>query len=560
LLGGILFVAALVHALQIRRAAFPLVVLVVAAVGVSTYLFLYIRAGLHPMLNEADPSTWDRLLAVIRRAQYPPRSPLDDPTYASGPNNPGRTPGLLWLQIVNFLQYFDWQWANGLAANDPVFARHHPIVSPFGIPVGVRLPFTLLFASLGVWGGRILYRRDRAVFWLLATLCATTGPVLLGYMNFKPGFSLGWDQYKEQAQHEVRERDYFYTVSFQVWGVFAGIGIAGLVAWLRARRWALALPASLAAGGLVVVPFALNFRAASRAHGPTVTFPRDFAYDLLQSVDPYGILITDGDNDTFPLWYLQEVEGVRQDVTVVNLSLGNTDWYLRQLRDNPVRPFVLSQAPWLAGRAPRTVPPSVHSWSDADINGLQPMQLPEGRRFVAGRVVHEYPRGTPFYVKDILVLRMIQENAGRRPIFFSITAGAENWRGLDSFLTQEGLVLRLNDVNAPDSSRLGTGITPLPIDLPRTDSLAWRVYRYAGLFGPDSLDLEPADHIAASDLSYPFLSLGVAYGVKGNAAQSERNLARGLHLRPDTALARRLREYIGLSRFQATTAGPAKQR
>ena len=85
------------------------------------------------------------------------------------------------------------------------------------------------------------------------------------------------------------------------------------------------------------MPFALNWSKASRRHGPDARLAADFAYDLLNSAPPYGILFTYGDNDTFPLWWAQEVEGIRQDVTVVCLALANTDWYMRQLRDNPVR-------------------------------------------------------------------------------------------------------------------------------------------------------------------------------------------------------------------------------
>ena len=87
------------------------------------------------------------------------------------------------------------------------------------------------------------------------------------------------------------------------------------------------------------VVFALNHEEADRSGN---WIPRDFAYNLLQSVEPWGILFTNGDNDTFPLWYLQEVEGVRRDVSVVNLALLNTTWYLEQLDE---RVFTASDPP-----------------------------------------------------------------------------------------------------------------------------------------------------------------------------------------------------------------------
>ncbi len=545
-IGGVAFVAAAVYAASLGSALFPMMVLLIAAVGVSTYLFLYLRAGLQPFINEADPSTWDALLSVIRREQYPPRSPLDNPIFPSGPDNPGRNLTIIGLQIQNYLQYFDWQWANGLAPTDPVFAQNTPLVRlTESLVLGVRLPFTLLFTGLGVQGARYLYQRDRSIFWLLLLLFVTTGPALMGYMNFKPGYSLGWDRFPDGDQHEVRERDYFFTVSFQTWGLFAGIGLASLGQAVRARLGGTAgRAAAIAVLAVALLPFALNFTAASRRHGPTATLARDFAYNLLQSVEPYGIVFTNGDNDTFPLWYLQEVEEIRQDVAVVNLSLGNTDWYIRQLRDNPVRRFDPAQAPWFAALAPPEPPARLLSWTDEQIRGLYPQLLNRSFTFRVGDVTRTLPDGTPLYVKDVLMIRLMQENVGRRPIFYSVTAGSSNWLGLHAHLTNEALVIRANLTARRDTTRLVAGsVLGIPVDLPRTDSLVNHVYRFGGLLDADTLDLDPTNRNIATNLSLPFLALGQAYELRGDRARSLENLRKAQRLSPNRDL-QSLIEYL----------------
>ena len=526
-LGGIAFASAAVYAGMAGSLPFALMVFAIGGVGFSTYLFLYIRAGLDPFINEADPSTWEALLSVIRREQYPPRSPIDNPIYPSGPENPGRSLTIMWLQLQNYLQYFDWQWANGLAPTQPVFA----------LP---RIPFTLLFTGLGIFGGHELYRRDRSVFWLLAVLFLTTGPGLMGYMNFKPGYSVGFEQFPDGEMHEVRERDYFFTVSFLTWGMFAGIGLAGLARRLlvKLEERGLAAPPHLAAAVFVValIPLTVNFRAASRAHGPEATLARDFAYDLLQSAEPYGIIFTNGDNDTFPLWYAQEVDGTRRDVSVVNLSLGNTDWYLRQLRDNPVRPFEPAQAPWFAPFAPEQPPGPLHTWSDDQIASLFPRLLDRPFTFRAGRIERTFRENSPLYVKDFLMLRLIQENLGTRPVYWSITAGNGNWLGLHNYMANEALVLRLH-ATPPDSSRLVAGtFIGVPVDVPRTDSLVTHVYRYAGLFEADTLDLDPTNRNIAFNLATPFLVLGQAYELIGDREKALALFRRGEQLMPSAQL------------------------
>src|SRR5207249_3644547 len=185
-------------------------------------------------------------------------------------------------------------------------------------------------------------------------------------------------QPEKQLAREVRERDYFFIASFALWGVWVGMGLATLMEWVSdslevrvpdaARRWTLATPVLL----LALIPLVGNNLTASRK-GETLA--RDFAVDLLQSVEPYGVLVTAGDNDTFPLWYAQEVEHVRQDVTVVNLSLANTDWYVRQLQRRPLATFDSTQAPAMyRGRDWPKPTGKVLSFSDAYVqDSLQPV-------------------------------------------------------------------------------------------------------------------------------------------------------------------------------------------
>ena len=150
---------------------------------------------------------------------------------------------------------------------------------------------------------------------------------LVYYLNFRYGYSLP-DPMADRGLHEVRERDYFFIVSFSVWGLWAGIGIATL--WREASRDARSgLVKASPILGLALIPLLLNFTWASRADDYSA---RDWAHNLLMSVEPYGVLFTNGDNDTFPLWYLQEVEGIRRDVTVIVTSYLNTEWYTKQLK------------------------------------------------------------------------------------------------------------------------------------------------------------------------------------------------------------------------------------
>ncbi len=127
----------------------------------------------------------------------------------------------LHLQFANYLQYFDWQWARMLQGTQVLFSV-------------ARLPFTLLFTSLGLYGAIEHFRRDRASWWYVLSLFGVLSLALVFYLNFKYGFSIP-DPIGDVAYHEVRERDYFFVVSFSIWGLWAGMGIATL--W-RLAVWA----------------------------------------------------------------------------------------------------------------------------------------------------------------------------------------------------------------------------------------------------------------------------------------------------------------------------------
>jgi hypothetical protein len=516
-LGAACFVAAAAFAMRSGTTPFAMVALAVSAIGVTSYLYLYIRAGQHPIINEAQPDRWDALLAVIRREQYPVRTPLDDPTILHGPENPGRSARIIGLQLLNYVQYFDWQWANGIRSTIGLAAFQFPM----------RTLATLLFFGLGLRGFLLQRRTDRCNWWLLFMLWLVTGLGLVVYMNFKPGFSLGYNYYPDSNDHEVRDRDYFFVVSFVVWGLWAGMGIASLVRRAMAR-WRIGPLLAAAPLLLALIPFGGNFTAATRRHGPEATLAADFAYNLLNSMPPYGILFTYGDNDTFPLWWAQEVEGIRRDVLVVCLALTETDWYKRQLREYPVRPFDEAAAPAIwKGR--KSVAPTwrPHSLTDVQIARAEAQLLPRDITVQLGPLTHTLRKGTPIYSRDFVVLRLLQDNLGRRPIGWSLTTGGEFF-GLERYILQQGLVMQLQ--TAPiDTTRADVDhrrVLGTALDVPTTERLLWETYRYAGLTSDRPKDLEPTAAGIANNLSLPFSQLAYYYEGKGDRAAAIRNLNR----------------------------------
>ena len=374
-------------------------------------------------------------------------------------------------------------------------------------------------------------------------------------MNFKPGYSVGYQLFPSSGQHEVRERDYFFVLSFVTWGLWAGIGLTGVIARARERQGP-ASRAALLAFGLVLVPPILNFREADRGHGPDARLAGDFAYDLLNSAPPYGILFTYGDNDTFPLWWAQEVEGIRRDVRVVCLALSRTDWYLRQLRDNPERPFLPAQAPaiWRDSAAVEPTWP-VHTMTDEEIAAAVPQYLPKAVSLRFGPYRTVLDSGTVLYPEDFAVIRTVQQNFGRRPIVWSLTTSGKYF-GLDGLVVQKGIGLELA-TTPPDTTNPAldfSGMFGVPLDVPTTRRLTLETYRYADLPASPPRRLESTAAGIAQTLTVPLTQLALAARGRGDVAGAVEYLTRAARIAPSPSVTQLL---AGLTSEAADSTRPA---
>lgn len=540
-LGGICYAGAAVFAFSSGIGRFAVVALIIAVVGITSYGFLYFRSPHQPMINEAQPDNFTSLLEVIQRKQYPPRTPLDDPTVQSGPDNPGRTLSLVVNQFATYGQYFVWQWGNGLS-------------------MALKVVMMFVFTVLGFMGLTWHRARERPSWWLLFGVFMVTGIGLVIYMNFKPGFSLGFDKWPNGSDHEVRERDYFFVVSFIIWGLWAGMGLAVLARRVAEKARSHLLPYAVFLAALL--PFAGNYTAASRSYGPAARLASDFAYDLLNSVPPYGVIFTFGDNDTFPLWWAQEVEGIRQDVTIVCLALAQTDWYLRQLRDNPIRAFDEAAAPaiWKGKAGPRPDWP-VHTMTDAQINQITSSftVLREAQSVQVGQGRYTLPANTYVNPNLIALARILQENVGKRPVSWSMTTG-RSFGGLDPFMIQQGMAYLVSPV-VPDTANhdLEIGrLTGTLLDVRTTDSLVWHTYRYGGLLEASEADianLEPTARGMAFNLGLPFTQLALAYQSRGDRERTVANLERAAKLVADGQIKEALQQ-LRMEPFTGPTDSP----
>jgi hypothetical protein len=304
---------------------------------------------------------------------------------------------------------------------------------------------------------------------------------------------------------EVRNRDYFYSPAFVFMSLLYGLGIGFALINIQRRKGELLLPSGIAIAVLCcAVPLFANYKEHNRG---SLWVPWDYAYNLLMSCEPNAILFTNGDNDTFPLWFAQEVAGIRKDVRVVNLSLGNTDWYIKQMLENePILKLSYDRAGIdrdmvLSDRNYRDTSQTIDYWVGMAKNRIsilnRQVEILESRLDSASNfsdsaktnadlerrrlLLQTYMaledwgksrRGGIMQTQYKLVVDLAQNNLDK-PIHVSTTVGLSNAVGLDKYMVQRGMVWDLI------KGRLTQ--TKDSMDINRTVYLIDSVFKYRGL-------------------------------------------------------------------------------
>jgi len=408
--------------------------ILLASLGFSTYFALYIRSGHNPAIDMNNPETWHNFKAFLARQQYG--------THALFPRR-----GAFWAYQMNihvkyFLQQFPFY--------DAFTGAFRRAVEVYGSRAYEALQYSLIPIFLGIGGAVYHFRRDWKRFAAIFAMFALMGFGLVLYLNM--------------PDPEPRELEYIFVGAYTFFGFWMGIGAAGIVAWVGRELASVPLTGALAILFLLIPLGIMQGNLVSQDRtGDMVS--HDYAYNILQTCEPNAVLFTNGDNDTYPLWFLQYVKGIRQDVRVVNLSLIKTPWYVQQLRDlQPSIPLPLTDAEIES----ELMPYPLSKPSDMEVAGLHlnADEIPTAEYFVGNTdrrmpVIESHTR---------MIWNIVHEINWSRPIYFAVTVPNSNLAGLRPYLSMEGMAYRLVKERA-----LGQ------FDTRRTAHNLLEVYHYNGI-------------------------------------------------------------------------------
>ncbi len=428
-----------------------LAIIVVAVLGFSIHLLIPIRSAQDPRIDENNA---DREFSLVSLVSYQHRTP--------------------------FINYLERKQYGSQSMVERMFVRRGTLAHQFGRHAHMGFwsyfekqygltPIFFFVFLLGLFGAFFAtYRKTEiGLPFLILLLLSSVGLIL--YMNFADGIK--YNPQTGDAYLEVRNRDYFFTPAYAYFGLALGLGIAGLMEVVRRLTSSGAMagfqkPILAVMSLLVLLPgVALtdNFYENDRSNN---YYPKIYSMNILDTCEKDAILFTSGDNDTFPLWCVQEVFDYRKDVRVVNLSLFNTDWYVYQMKWQYDVPMSLTrdQIEWNEYKTgDRVIRRPAKPFIDRPRKRrtyLVPMYYSE-----EGRVVK---------LQDMMVDEVFLENKGRYPIYFSSEPYAESPLNLRNLTVSCGVLYKLDSTQRVR-----------PIDSERGYDLYKNVYRYDGLDDPN---------------------------------------------------------------------------
>ena len=426
---------------------------VLVLLGYSTYTMIFIRSNQDPTIDENDPETVEAMISYLEREQYGsvgqfPRRfkgirqmyevvgpPASNGEYSSRQKSQYRKIDMskqwdfFWNYQIKkmYNRYFLWQFAGrgpstesgvtAMGANSREDGVHW---SQFGLPLAL---------IIGLIGMFYHGSKDQRMSFSVMSLFLLTGYAIIIYLN--------------QDDPQPRERDYSYVGSFFAFSIWIGAGVSAIGEFIEKkigetnlRNRLLSIMLVLVIAFMPGVMMSVNYHSHDRS-GNYVAW--DYSYNILQSVGPNGILFTNGDNDTFPLWYLQEVENVRKDVAVVNLSLLNTPWYIKQWKEaRPENTKFIN----LSDNQVDAITSRLQRWEEKKVQVPVNNDPKNDQGYIEWNLKPTFA-GQALRVQDIMILRIIKDANWKVPIYFAVTVSQSNRIGLDSYLDMQGLTFQL---------------------------------------------------------------------------------------------------------------------
>jgi hypothetical protein len=494
--------------------------------GYSTYMQVLIRASAKTAVNENNPDTMARFVSYMNREQYGEAPPILKRRWSTEPQHQDRYREYTsdWDYFTRYqlgemyLRYLGWNFIGraGDVQGAPValFKR----VSGWSAGRGFPNRYFALPFLLGLLGLFYHFKRDWKFALSFLALFVVTGLALVVYFNM--------------AEPQPRERDYFYVGSFFVFSLWIGMGTASALEYLerRLKGYKHLVPTMSVSLGLIafIVPVNMGVRNYFD-HSRSKNFvPWDYSYNMLQSCDKDAVLFTNGDNDTFPLWYLQEVEHVRTDIRVANLSLLNTPWYILQLKNEEphgAKKVAMSLTDDQIESLGNLIP-----WSARDIDIPVPKEVfaeygvTDTSITHKGKITFNMPpalQGTnqrgqkvgALRVQDYLVHDIVQNAKWERPVYFAVTVSPDGEIGLDNYLRMEGLAAKVTPVRstnrlAMNESAIHESLFNEPQEFYREPH---RGFRFRGLNDP-TIYFDDNDRGLMANYRNAFMRLAYYYG------------------------------------------------